>query len=94
MITNFIFIGVIGSNGYHGCLKCETSGKYSYRARTMIYTELNAAKRTDEKFRSGVYTDHCKYTTILTELPINMVEDFPTSDCLHLIDLGKIIALL
>lgn len=43
--------GVIGSNGYNGCLKCETKGKYSYTARTMIYTDINCALRTDTKFR-------------------------------------------
>lgn len=55
----------------------------------MIYTDLNAPKRTDEKFRSGHYANHCRKVTVLQKLPIDMVEDFPVSDCLHLIDLGK-----
>ncbi|XP_055841957.1 uncharacterized protein LOC129909036 isoform X1 [Episyrphus balteatus] len=80
--------GVISSNGYFGCLMCETKGKYSHTARTMIYTDINAELRTNEKFRSGVYTDHCKLSTVLRNLPIDMIKDFPVADSLHLIDLG------
>lgn len=88
----------MNSNGYHGCLKCEIVGKYSYTARTVIYTKLDAPKRTDEKFRSGEYSVpfglrrdcHCKKYTVLTKLPIDMVEDVIIADSLHLIDLGEL----
>lgn len=60
----------------------------------MIYTQLDAVKRTDEIFRSGEYNEHCKKVSILTKLPIDMVEDFPIADCLHLIDLGNLLHIL
>lgn len=88
----------MASNGYHGCMMCEVIGKYTYTANKVIYTHLNAPKRTDEKFRSGLYSVpsgdrrdfHCRKVTVLTKLPIDMVEDIVVADCLHLIDLGKI----
>lgn len=91
-----IFKGVASSNGYHGCLKCETVGRYSHTGNKVIFTQLDAPKRTDEKFRSGAYsvasgnrTDfHCKNTTVITRLPIDMIADVIVADSLHLIDLG------
>lgn len=82
--------GVIGSNGYSACLKCVTKGKYSYTAKTMIYPQMNAELRTDAKFRSGVYGQHHKSYSIISELPINMIDDFPIADSLHIIDLGSV----
>lgn len=102
--TIFIYFskGAVASNGYHGCLKCEAVGKYSYTGNKVIFTKLDAPKRTDEKFRSGEYSVpsddrrdfHCKNTTVLTKLPINIIEDVIIGDSLHLIDLGKFKALV
>lgn len=83
--------GVVGFNGYNGCIKCETSGKYSHRANTMIFTELDAPKRTNEKFRNRSYGTHHKTDTVITKLPIDMIKQFPIGDALHLIDLGNIL---
>lgn len=56
----------------------------------MIYPQLNAPKRTDEKFRSGIYSTHTKVESILLKLPIDIVKDVPIADGLHIVDLGKI----
>lgn len=54
----------------------------------MIYPDLNAAKRTDEKFRNGSYKEHRKKETVILDLPIDIIKDFPIADSLHIIDLG------
>lgn len=56
----------------------------------MIYPELNAPKRTNDKFRNGTYSTHTKVESILLKLPIDIVQDVPTADGLHIIDLGTI----
>lgn len=79
------------------CTKCETVGRYTHTGNKVVFTELNAPKRTDEKFRSGAYSVpvgirkdcHCKKTTVITKLPIDMIEDIIIADSLHLIDLGE-----
>lgn len=55
----------------------------------MIYTQLNAPLRTNEKFRSGCYGSYHKHDSIITELPIDVVKDFVVADCLHILDLGE-----
>lgn len=44
--------------------------------------------RTDDKFCGRFQREHHKEFSILEELPINMITDFPTSEELHLVDLG------
>lgn len=54
----------------------------------MIFTDMNAKARTDESFRGKTNPDHHKGETPLTDLPINMISDFPIGDELHLLHLG------
>lgn len=55
----------------------------------MIFPDCKAPLRNDIDFRGGKYPCHQKITTILTELPIDLIEDFPIADSLHIIDLGS-----
>lgn len=83
-----IFTGVTSFNGYSGCLKCTTTGKYSHLSRKMIFPDCKAPLRNDKDFRAGRYPVHQKSLSILAELPIDLIEDFPIADSLHIIDLG------
>lgn len=47
------FTGVAGFNSKNGCLKCEGEGEYSHESRMVVFTSINSAKRTDEKFRKN-----------------------------------------
>lgn len=84
-----LFIGVIGHNGYNSCLKCTTEGEYSYQFRTMIFPDTDAPLRNDFDFRARIYEGHHKQDSILESIVgLDMVNDFPIGDSLHLIDLG------
>lgn len=55
----------------------------------MSYPQINCPKRTDESFRNRLQPQHHKIQSIIEELnDIDMVADFPTSDPLHLLELG------
>lgn len=55
----------------------------------MIFPDCKAPLRNDKDFRLGkYYGGHQKIRTILEELPIDLIEDFPIGDSLHIIDLG------
>lgn len=75
-------------NGAHGCNKCEVIGKFSHISNTVVFTKLNAKARTNESFRSKEDPQHHKGETPLSDLPIDMVLDFPVGDELHLLHLG------
>lgn len=54
-----------------------------------MFTSINSAKRTDEKFRQNAYNQHQKATTPLLKVPsLNLIEDIIVGDRLHIIDLG------
>lgn len=89
------FSGTIGHNSYHGCQKCMTEGVYSHSKKKMCYPriavtdrERDAELRTDARFRSRYQPKHHAELSALEELPIDMIRSFPTSDSLHLLDLG------
>lgn len=88
--TNYLFNfpGVTNFNGKQGCLKCTTVGEYSHISHTVCFPRTNCQKRTDAGFRAKIYGTHHKQDTPLTSLAIDMIEDFPVGDSLHLIDLG------
>lgn len=44
--------------------------------------------RTDDLFRRRFQPEHHHQRSILEDIPIDMVNAFPTSDALHLFDLG------
>lgn len=75
-------------NSQNGCLKCTTVGEYSYVSHCNFFPQTGCAKRTDIGFRNKQYGSHHKTDTPLLRLPIDMIEDFPVGDSLHLLDLG------
>lgn len=54
----------------------------------MSFPRLNSMPRTDHIFRNRLQPEHHKQYSLLESLDINMVEQFPTSDPFHLLDLG------
>lgn len=54
----------------------------------MSFPRTDCPLRTDDDFRRKTDSDHHKYDTPLTLLPMNMIEDIIVADSLHLIDLG------
>lgn len=82
-------------NGKHGCTKCTVVGEYSHASRTVTFQSVNCQKRNNEDFRERKYGQHHKNDSPLLELEnIDIVEDFPACDSLHLIDLGVMKRLL
>lgn len=72
-------------NHRHGCLKCEVEGVFQQR---MSFSNLNSVLRTDQSFRERKQPLHHKERSPLEDLPINMIEDFPIADSLHLLEHG------
>lgn len=57
--------------------------------RIVVTAEERAEQlRTDARFRSRFQPRHHQEYSILEKLPIDMIRTFPTSDSLHLLDLG------
>lgn len=54
----------------------------------MIFPDCKAPLRTNEDFRNDKYPTHQKIITLVRELPIDLIKDFPIGDSLHVIDLG------
>lgn len=89
MFVCFILhIGTVASNHYHGCLKCSVIGKYCNNSKRMSYPHFDIPRRTDTGFRMREDPDHHKCRSPLEDLPIDMIQDFPIADSLHLFDLG------
>ncbi|XP_047037898.1 uncharacterized protein LOC124643091 isoform X2 [Helicoverpa zea] len=86
--------GVTNFNGKHGCLKCTVIGEYSHKSNTVTFPKSNCPKRNDKDFRAKKYEEHHKHDSPLLKLNIDMIEDFPVADSLHLIDLGLMKRLL
>lgn len=85
---NQLFIGAAAFNSYFGCQKCTVRGEMSHR--TMSFPRTNASKRTNDSFRKRLNKEHHHEYRTLIELLDNtdIVADFPTSDPLHLLELG------
>lgn len=77
---------IISFNGYFGCGKCTQEGEFN---RRLFYPEIEFNQRTDSSFRNRLDDIHHKGDSILEELKIDMVLDFP-GDYLHLICLGAV----
>lgn len=60
----------------------------------MTFTAIDSPKRNNDDFRSKKYGQHHKSDSPLLKLNIDMIEDIPVSDSLHLIDLGLMKRLL
>lgn len=85
--AKFVLTGVTYFNGKHGCLKCTVVGEYISKCTVFLRTDCH--KRTNDGFRNKIYGAHHKICSPLEKLPIDMIEQFPVGDSLHLIDLGN-----
>lgn len=54
----------------------------------MSFPNIECARRTNDTFRTRADQLHHKETSLIEELDIDMILNFPTSDSLHLLDLG------
>lgn len=78
--------GTVCFNHRFGCQKCMVIGKYL--ANRMSFPHINCMLRTDSAFRNRLQPIHHKTDSLFEDLEIDMVADFPTSDPLHLLELG------
>lgn len=86
-VINSKFIeGIVHHNAFEGCQKCTISGQRINR-RT-CFPRVGCPKRTDLEFRNRAIPAHHREYSIIEELPIDMVDDFVTSEDLHLLHLG------
>lgn len=86
LIDEIEFIGIVNHNAVEGCQKCTVTGEYMNNR--MSFPRINCPKRTDLEFRNRAIPAHHREYSMLEELPINMIDDFVTSDDLHLLHLG------
>lgn len=80
--------GVVNFNHTSGCQKCLVEGKFSKNAHRMFFSKFDCTSRTDSSFRLKLHPKHHKEYSLMEDLPMNMIQDFPTSDPLHLLELG------
>lgn len=73
-------------NHKEGCQKCLCMGEYINHR--MCFPNLDAPRRTNESFRLRHHPNHHKEISPLEELNIDMVASVPSSDPLHLLELG------
>lgn len=73
-------------NAYDGCRKCWAHGQHVGK---IVFPELLSDPRTDSGFRNQNCPAHHRGKSVLEDLPINMVEDFPL-DPMHLVYLGVV----
>lgn len=85
-------LGTKSHTGYFGCLKCTEEGEF-IKNRMIFPVENNCKLRTDSSFRQRVQSEHHKFNSILEELPIDMIKQFPL-EYLHLVCLGVMKKLL
>lgn len=52
------------------------------------HVERQEQLRTDSLFRNRFQEGHHQQYSVLETIPVDMIQDFPTSDSLHLLDLG------
>lgn len=86
----FSIVAVVAFNAYHGCQKCTVRGQRFEQFKTMSFPRTNAQKRSNESFRARTQIEHHHDSRSLIEFinEVDMIKDFPTSDPLHLLDLG------
>lgn len=75
-------------NHRFGCQKCTVVGRFYRIAHGMSFPQTNCELRTDLSFRRREHPEHHIEHSIIENLPIDMIRDFPTSDPLHLLELG------
>lgn len=75
-------------NHRNGCQKCFTVGQYSKEFHRMSFGNIDNTLRTNRSFRDRIQPIHHKENSPFERLDIDMIKAFPTSDPLHLLDLG------
>ncbi|XP_040169468.1 uncharacterized protein LOC120903873 isoform X2 [Anopheles arabiensis] len=77
-------------NAVHGCLRCTCVGVYHPTGHKVVFDCVGAPLRTDDGFRDRECIPHHQPLRSPLEdlLHFDMIEHVPTSDRLHLIDLG------
>lgn len=93
MVENRFYTYVLNSsadivyfNHTYGCQNCTVIGMY--KDRRMSFTQIHCEPRTDQSFRERQEPQHHRGSSLLENLPIDMVADFVVADPLHLLDLG------
>lgn len=81
-------LGTVLFNHRNGCQQCETFGVYSKEFHSMSFPILDSKRRTNQSFRDRTQPQHHKIRSVIEDLPIDMIASFPTSDPLHLLELG------
>lgn len=66
----------------------RSKSKMCYPRIVVTDRERDAELRTDARFRNRFQPEHHSEYSALEKLPIDMIRSFPTSDSLHLLDLG------
>lgn len=80
--------GVVNFNHLNGCQKCLVQGKYSKISHRTYFPHYDCQPRTNQSFRQRNQPQHHNKLSPLEDLEIDMIKDFPTSDPLHLLELG------
>lgn len=87
--------GTVYFNHKYGCQRCFAVGAYSTAVRRTYFADFSQAKRTDMSFRDKSQPIHHKERSILEDLQnidgkplLDMINHFPTSDPLHLLEEG------
>ncbi|KYN21546.1 hypothetical protein ALC57_06079 [Trachymyrmex cornetzi] len=89
--TKLFVKGIKGHNAYFGCGNCIQEGDYVENRVT--FPEINARLRSDESFKLKHQEEHHKITSILEDLNIGIITQFPL-DYMHLVLLGVMKRLL
>ena len=76
--------GITQFNGTFGCDHCEVEG--TYQNHRMLFHGVGP-QRTDERFRKQTNKGHHNSDSILCELEIDMIKQFPIEP-MHCVDLG------
>lgn len=80
---------MVNFNHYFGCQKCMCKGKYFNEHKVMAFP-TKCENKTNDSFRARAQREHHKEDRSILEdlLSLDMIKDFPTSDSLHLLELG------
>lgn len=78
--------GIVNHNALKGCQRCTVTGQ-RVNNRT-CFPRFDCSKMTNMEFRSKSFSGHHRETSILEQLPINMIDDFVIAEDLHLFHLG------
>lgn len=78
-------LNIKSHSGYFGCSKCICEGDYV--ERRVIFLDSTCSLRTNESFRQKQQPEHHHGSSVLENLDVDMVDQFPL-DYMHLVLLG------